>query len=207
MTVSDLAVDLGSAAPQLILGVLTVAVGGGSVQLLIFLLKRRGELKALDRTSQATEREGQGAFIDRVFVSEERASKRADQLEEQIRQAQVDFADQMKLQRRENARLSAKVASLSTDLGIAQRQVGELTRQLDTALSTADLLRTLLAEVRASSATGLRTETAATSAATAAQGVATELEARSARADAVTEGEPGEAADAASRSPADPDPT
>lgn len=206
MTVSDLAVDI-SGVGQLALGVLTVAVGGSAVQLVIFLLRRRSELNALDRTAAATEREGQGAFIDRVFVSEERANKRADQLEEQMRLHQTEFADQMKLQRRENARLSAKVASLSTDLGIAQRQVGELTRQLDTALSTADLLRTLVGEVRAASATSRRIETATTSAATAAQDVATDLEARIARADAVTEGEPGEAADAASQSPADSDPT
>lgn len=188
-----LAIDIGGVGGQFVLSAIAIMVGGGSVQLFIFLLKRRGELKALDRTSEATERGGQADFIDRVFVSEEKANKRADRLEEQMKQYQVEFADQTKLQRRENARLSSKVASLSTDLSIAQRQVVELQRQLDTALNTADLLRQLSTEVKATSATGRRMESAA-------EDVAADLAARNRRADAVTDGEPGEAADAASQS-------
>jgi hypothetical protein len=122
---------LGATNPtQFFLQVAALVTGGGLVQLLIFLLRRRSDLSALDRTSSKPLLEEQGAFVDRLVASETKAQTRIDALEAQRDADSKDFAERVRLVTRENKRLSAEVARVRVDLDIALGQVEELRRQL-----------------------------------------------------------------------------
>jgi uncharacterized protein YhaN len=175
MTASTLAAD--ASASPVALQFVAIFAAGGLLPLVIFLLRRKSELRNLDSTSRQVEREGESSFIDRVLASEKKTSERANELEDQIKAQRKDFTRDMQVLQGENERLSTEVAKFRTDLGIAQRQVKELERQLSNALNTADQLRQLWTEVRAGSATGRRIEEGAA-------GVASDLAARQRRDDA-----------------------
>jgi chromosome segregation ATPase len=115
---------------QMLLGIITVATGGSLVQLVIFLIKRRATLSALDTEATAPLLEQQGALVDRLAAAELKALKRVESLEEQQRARDQEFTATMEISNRERARLNSEVASLRTEVDIARRQIADLTDQL-----------------------------------------------------------------------------
>lgn len=122
---------VGSSSPsQFALQVVALITGGGIIQLIVYLLKRRSEITALDRTSAEPLLTKQDAFIDRLQLSEVKAQGLVAQLEERIANERRDFTSSLAVAHRENDRISAEVARIRTDLDIAARQVEELRRRL-----------------------------------------------------------------------------
>jgi septal ring factor EnvC (AmiA/AmiB activator) len=115
---------------KFLLQVLAVAVGGGTVQLLIFLLKRRTELRALDRTSEAS-------LLSASITDGQTLRAEIAELKEEVRQiraerdqARESAAAQLETAHRENRRLTYEIATLRTDLDIATRQIEDLKASL-----------------------------------------------------------------------------
>lgn len=122
---------------KIALPVLTTFLGGGAVQLIIALMRRRPELRkistesdlnavaVLEKVITQLRTDGDGY---RVTVSglEDKAAR----LEDRYIQAQRDFADQLRDARGENVRMATRVAQLETDLDIAQRQIAGLRARL-----------------------------------------------------------------------------
>lgn len=120
---------------QFLLSVAAIATGGGFVQLLIFLLKRRSEIRALDRGSDAGLLTSANELISRQQADSDALRKEITRLsgahrdlEAAIAAERVHFTRQMDIAHAENARLGGQVAQLRTDLDIANRQIGELRR-------------------------------------------------------------------------------
>lgn len=122
---------------QFVLQVAAIAVGGGSVQLAIFLLRRRAELRTLDATSGSTALTSANAFIltlqsgDVTRVAEITALKAEAQSKELRRDAERD-ADRAAMDnaQREISRMSADLARTRADLAAAQAQIDELALRL-----------------------------------------------------------------------------
>lgn len=109
------------------LQVLAVALGGGTVQGLIFLFRRRAEIKELDAKADAIGLEAANNFITRLQLD-------ADQLRQQVSNLRADhLRDVEEMTRRlvaaqeREVRLQREVATLRTDLEIARRQIEQLT--------------------------------------------------------------------------------
>lgn len=129
-----------------VLQIIAIALGGGTVQLCIFLLRRRSELRQLNTSSDATVstsyKEQVASYKEQVLQLKDDGTMyreqlrdlqaKIDRLETKHLQAQRDFTSQLTDAQAENTRLTTQVARLRTDLGIAQRQVTELERQLGT---------------------------------------------------------------------------
>jgi uncharacterized protein YhaN len=113
-----------------LLQILAIAVGGGMVQLIIFLLRRRGELHALDRTSSKPLLEEQGAFIDRLATAETKALARVAMLETRVESMTMDFAEKLQVSNRERQRIVAELASVRSELDICRAQVEVLRRKI-----------------------------------------------------------------------------
>lgn len=107
------------------------------VQLLIFLLRRRSEIRALDRGSDAglltsaTELIAkQQADSDSLRHEVVRLGDSHRDLQESMTKERAHFTHQLAIAHQENVRLSAEVARLRVDHDIATRQIAEL-RRLD----------------------------------------------------------------------------
>ncbi len=134
---------------QLLLQVIGLIIGGGTVQLVIFLLRRRSELKALDRTSEASLLTGASDFMARMQVERgadradlqrlrEEAQKDRERFEEQIAQLRVareqerrGLIAQLTRANEENGQLHSMIAQLRVELNIAKRQIDQLQSLLD----------------------------------------------------------------------------
>lgn len=129
---------------QFILQVAAVFLGGGSVQLLAILIKRRAELRQLNTASdvnQAIAAEKQVTAADTLIrrLQDDGAVYRdqvtglqtkVERLETRYEQAQRDFAAQLRDAHTEHTRLTTRIAQLQTDLDVSQRQIAELRRRL-----------------------------------------------------------------------------
>ena len=115
---------------RLILQITGVFVGGGAVQFLIFLLRRRSELAELDAKADATLLDSATHLVDRLRAD-------ADALRGEVR----DLRSELDLERQENARrlaeshrltkrLGSEVARLKTDLDIARAHIHDLQQHL-----------------------------------------------------------------------------
>ena len=133
---------------RFILQIAAVFLGGGSVQLLLFLLRRRSELRQLDtasdvNTSAAAANQAKVYETQVKLLQEDGAvwrgqvndfQAKVDRLEEERNREHRDFARQLRDAHSENTRLATRLAQLQTDLDIAERQVTELRRRLGGAL-------------------------------------------------------------------------
>jgi hypothetical protein len=115
---------------ELILGIITVATGGSLVQLAIFLMRRKGELKALDTTATVPLIEQQGAFVDRVAAANELLTKQLKESDERQKAELKEFTAQLERSSEERDRLANDVARMRTELGIRGRQIETLESQL-----------------------------------------------------------------------------
>jgi hypothetical protein len=128
-----------SATTSTIIQVLALVLGGGAVQLVVFLFRRRTDLRKTDTESDvntstaavnysaATE-----TLIKNLVEDSERYRKltetiqtTVDRLQREAIESQRDFARQLDIAHGENARLATRCAQLATDLDIAHRQLGE----------------------------------------------------------------------------------
>lgn len=113
-----------------LLQILALVMGGSVVQLVIFLIRRRSELSALDRTSSKPLLEEQGAFIDRLTAAEAKERSRVTVLEARIEAMTIDFAERMRISNNERQRMIGEIASLRSDLDIARAQIESLQTEL-----------------------------------------------------------------------------
>lgn len=118
---------------RFVLQVLAVMLGGGTVQLGIFLLRRRAELRQLDTASDVAVNTVTDSLINRLQEDGAIYRERVKSLESRIQllesrsdAQQKDFAEQLRIAHEENIRLTTRVAQLQTDLDISQRQIREL---------------------------------------------------------------------------------
>jgi transcriptional regulator of aromatic amino acid metabolism len=124
---------------QSLVSLLVALTGVGGVQLIIFLMKRKTELKALDRTSGGALLEQQGAFADRLSAAQDAALQRVDKLEAKLRDQQEErlrqdneFIAQLARVNQQNAQLLAQIMGLQNDINIANLQIANLKKQLET---------------------------------------------------------------------------
>ncbi|HEX8761684.1 MAG TPA: hypothetical protein VF734_17315 [Pseudonocardiaceae bacterium] len=119
---------------RFILQVAAIATGGGFVQLLIFILKRRSELRNLDATSDSTALPSANSYSATLpggekAVREELDKKHAhlESLQKQWDIEQAKLTDALNNQRREVERLAADLARCRADLAVADARIAELT--------------------------------------------------------------------------------
>ncbi|MGQ0774536.1 MAG: hypothetical protein ACT4NY_08985 [Pseudonocardiales bacterium] len=121
-----------------VLQLLVVLLGGSAVPLIIFLFRRRAELRQLNSASDATLVTSASTLIDklqedgnilRTQVAD--LNTRIEELEDEQRTDRVEFARQLTVAHDETARMSVVVARLKTDLAIAHRQIDALTARMD----------------------------------------------------------------------------
>jgi chromosome segregation ATPase len=106
-----------------------ILIGGGVVQLAMFLLKRRSELRVADATAAKTEAESGSVVVS----SAERSVQLSDALrDDAVKRAAMLLGDldiQLERVRRLNARLSeaeAEVEDLRAEVGTLRREVTTL---------------------------------------------------------------------------------
>lgn len=108
------------------LQVAAVFLGGSSVQLIVFLVRRRAEIRELDTKADAVALEASNNPITRLQLD-------AEQLRQQIQGMRTDHLREIEEMTRrlglatdEGVRLQREVASLRTEIAIAQRQLDQL---------------------------------------------------------------------------------
>ncbi len=122
-----------------LLGVIQVAVGGTLVQLIIFLLRRRAEIKKLDAEAKTTGATGSALLVDsatayavRLQERDVELTARVDKLETKLDEEQQRSLAAAAIAHEEINRLTQIVAQLRVDLDIANGQVDRLRRELST---------------------------------------------------------------------------
>jgi len=118
------------------LQIVAVLVGGAGVQLIIFLLRRRAEIRALDTTADSSVLGSANQLIDQLQeeVTDLRAEVRQQKDEFAAYRAQstaaMDRGNQTLADDRANlARLSTDLARVRSDLVIAHAQIDDLQRR------------------------------------------------------------------------------
>ncbi|MGH3598784.1 MAG: hypothetical protein ACRDRO_10430 [Pseudonocardiaceae bacterium] len=118
---------------RFVLQVVAIALGGGSVQMGIFLLKRRSELRSLDATSGSTALTSANEYIATLQGGEKAMREQLDktharteamQKEWDIERAELTVA--LENESRQVARLSGYLARCKADLAVAESQIEEL---------------------------------------------------------------------------------
>lgn len=112
------------------LQVVALITGGGIVQLIVFLLRRRSEFTALDKTASAPLLASANELIARLEVSEQRYSARVDALTSRLSEERKMAQRSLETAHVANQRLSHEVAQLRVDLDICNHQVEQLRRLL-----------------------------------------------------------------------------
>lgn len=129
---------------QLLLGVLTVATGGSFVQLIVYLLRRRGEIKTEDAKAKEFSASADSTLLDSATAyaaqlqatvtgqasMADKLNGRIDHLEAALDAEQEKSARNAGIANDEIRRLSSKVAELTTNLAIALNRVELLSQEL-----------------------------------------------------------------------------
>jgi chromosome segregation ATPase len=111
-----------------------IALGGGSVQMGIFLLKRRSELRSLDATSGSTALTSANEYIATLQGGEKAVREELDRMQARTQTMQkewdierAELTAALENESRQVARLSAYLARCKADLAVADSQIEELT--------------------------------------------------------------------------------
>lgn len=119
---------------RFILQVAAIATGGGFIQLLIFVLKRRSELRNLDATSGSAALASANSYIATLQTGENTVRSQLDKMHTDIRAMQKQWdgeraalTDALDNERRQVARLAADLARYRADLAVADARIAELT--------------------------------------------------------------------------------
>lgn len=129
---------------QAVLGVLTVFTGGAMAQLLVFLLRRRAEIKDLDAKAALSLATADSSLLDSATAyaaqlqatvtgqatMAEKLTARIDHLEKALDEEQERSRRNAEIAHAEIGRLSAVVAQLRTDLTIANGQVERMQAEI-----------------------------------------------------------------------------
>lgn len=126
---------------KLVLAAFTTFLGGGAVQLIIALFRRKSELRQVDTqsdvntaTATATQATAADTLINRLqqdgetyrgIVKEAQAD--VTRMMERSERTQRDHVEQLRTAHEENGRLTTRVAQLQTDNDILSRQIRDLT--------------------------------------------------------------------------------
>lgn len=120
-----------------VLNVVGVFIAGSSVQLLIFLIKRRAELRSLDTQSDSVALTSANAYIVTLQAGGEASLRRISVLETDLFKLQQAWnadrglsSDSLHAAEREVVRLGAELARLKVDLAVTRSQVAELEKRL-----------------------------------------------------------------------------
>lgn len=134
---------MSTSVASILLSVLTVALGGGTVQLVIFLLRRRADVRNVNTSSDvnlSTAAMNQASAQDKIIgrLQDDAAiyreqvrdfQSKISRLEDRHEQEQRAFAEQLRTANSEITRLTTRVAQLQTDLAIANRQLADWQRR------------------------------------------------------------------------------
>jgi hypothetical protein len=119
---------------RFVLQVVAIALGGGSVQMAIFLLKRRSELRSLDATAGSTALTSANEYIATLQGGEKAMREELDKVQARIQAMQrewdnerADLTVALENESRQVARLSGYLARCKADLSVAESQLEELT--------------------------------------------------------------------------------
>jgi chromosome segregation ATPase len=119
---------------RFVLQVVAIALGGGSVQMAIFLLKRRSELRSLDATAGSTALTSANEYIATLQGGEKAMREELDKVQARIQAMQrewdnerADLTVALENEGRQVARLSGYLARCKADLSVAESQLEELT--------------------------------------------------------------------------------
>lgn len=115
---------------RFILAAFTGLVCSGSVQLVIFLLKRKAKLRGLDAKSNATALDSANAYIQTLQASDKALREERDSLKAELNDERQASAEALANVQREVTRLSAELGRAQSDLSVARSQIDELTRRL-----------------------------------------------------------------------------
>jgi predicted nucleic acid-binding Zn-ribbon protein len=117
--------------------ILAVAVGGGTVQLTIFLLKRRAELRSLDATTGSTALVSANAYIVTLQKGEEIVRGEVKALKDEMAKIRREcdeerFANTLALEtaNRKIERFVSELARVKTDLAVATAEISNLRSRL-----------------------------------------------------------------------------
>jgi chromosome segregation ATPase len=117
---------------RFILQVVAIFLGGGSVQLGIFLLKRRSELHSLDTASDATALNSANAYVITLQAGEKALRDEVEVLKAEVRRIQASLnsertmsTDALDNASREVQRAHAELARTKADLSVAQAQISQ----------------------------------------------------------------------------------
>lgn len=120
---------------RFVLQVVAIALGGGSVQMAIFLLKRRSELRSLDAASGSAALSSANEYITTLQSGEKtmrgelgKVQERFEAMQKQWDIERLDLTKALDNGRWEFARLSADLARCKADLAVAEAQIEQLTR-------------------------------------------------------------------------------
>ncbi len=119
---------------RFILQVAAIATGGGFIQLLIFVLKRRSELRNLDATSGSAALASANSYITTLQTGENTMRGQLDKMHADVRMMQKQWdveraalTDALDNERRQVARLAGDLARYRADLAVADARIAELT--------------------------------------------------------------------------------
>lgn len=119
---------------RFILQVAAIATGGGFIQLLIFVLKRRSELRNLDATSGSAALASANSYITTLQTGENTMRGQLDKMHADIRVMHKQWdgeraalTDALDNERRQVARLAGDLARYRADLAVADARIAELT--------------------------------------------------------------------------------
>jgi chromosome segregation ATPase len=118
---------------RFVLQVVAIALGGGSVQMGIFLLKRRSELRSLDATSGSTALTSANEYIATLQGGEKATREQLDKVQVRTRALEkawdserAELTEALENETRQVARLSAYLARCKADLAVAESQIEQL---------------------------------------------------------------------------------
>lgn len=119
---------------RFILQVAAIATGGGFIQLLIFIFKRRSELRNLDATSGSAALTSANSYIATLQTGENAMRDELDKMRARIESMQKQWdieratlTDALHNERRQVGRLAADLARYQADLAVAHARIAELT--------------------------------------------------------------------------------
>ena len=130
------------------LQIAAIAIGGGSVQFVIFLLRRRAELRKLDAESDSTLLDSANVYIGTLQTGERALRDEITALKAEIRTLKLAWADEreairrewdgerlanteaMEASNREVSRFRLQLAQVRSDLSTAQAEIEELKHRI-----------------------------------------------------------------------------
>lgn len=100
-----------------------VFLGGSSVQLLIFLVRRRAEIRELDSKADSVSLEASNNLITRLQLDGEQTRTQITYMRTEHLREMEEMTRRLTVCTEEGLRLTREVALLRNEIGIAQRQL------------------------------------------------------------------------------------